>query len=143
MKFLTISKILMILILPFLLFLTALNLYGFDEQFYEKKFTEYKVQNYVPQAISINEKVINFITGKNNEIPAEFNEREKQHLVDVRKTKTISTTALYIMIFLFIFLLIAAILTLKINNFITNFIGKILILGGVFTITLASVLFFP
>ena len=142
MGFLTISKILMILILPFLLFLVAFNLNGFNGQFYKEKFAEYKVQNDVPQAISINEKVINFIAGKNNEFPNEFNEREKQHLLDVRKVVGISTIVLYVFIILFIMLLIVSALILKINNHIINFVGKVLVFGGFLAIILAGLLFF-
>ncbi|MBI2656249.1 DUF1461 domain-containing protein [Candidatus Woesearchaeota archaeon] len=106
MKFVAISKILLVLILPFLIFLIALNFAGFDMAFYEKKFLEYKVQQEVPEASSLNEKIIDFLRGKNNELPNEFNEREKQHLWDVRKIVSASTIALYAFIALFILLLV-------------------------------------
>ncbi|MBI2649915.1 DUF1461 domain-containing protein [Candidatus Woesearchaeota archaeon] len=138
MKFLTIAKFLLVLILPFLLFLLVLNFVGFDSSFYSQKFSEYNVGNISP----LHEKVISFIEGKINELPGDFNEREKQHLLDVRNAATISTIVLYILVFLFILLLIASILTLKVNNLITNFIGKILVFGGVLTIALAAILFF-
>ena len=142
MKFLTISKLLMIAILPFLLFIAAFNFYGFNTGFYREKFHEYKIQNDVPNASSINEKVINFITGKNNDAPNEFNDREKQHLQDVRKIVGISTIVLYVFIIVFIALLIISALTLKINNYIINFVGKVLVFGGFLTIILAGLLFF-
>ncbi len=138
MKFLTISRFLLILILPFTLFLLVLHFVGFNSSFYSQKFSEYNVKN----ISSLHEKVISFITGKINELPDEFNEKEKQHLFDVRNAATISTIVLYILVFLFISLLIASILTLKVNNLITNFIGKILVFGGVLAIALAAILFF-
>ena len=85
MKFLTISKFLLTLILPFLIFLAVFNFYGLDAGFYKEKFLVYNIQQNVPNAVSINERVINFITGKNNDVPNEFSDREKQHLQDVKK----------------------------------------------------------
>lgn len=142
MKFVAISKILLVLILPFLIFLIALNFAGFDMAFYEKKFLEYKVQQEVPEASSLNEKIIDFLRGKNNELPNEFNEREKQHLWDVRKIVSASTIALYAFIALFILLLVISAFILKVNSYILNFVGKVLVFGGFLTVTLAVVLFF-
>ncbi len=138
MKFLTISKFLLVLILPFILLLLVLNFIGFTSIFYKEKFSEFNVGN----ISSLHEKVISFVTGKTEELPAEFNERERQHLADVRDAREISTIVLYVLIFLFILLLIASVFTLKINNLVTNFIGKILVFGGVLTIALAAILFF-
>lgn len=142
MRFVTILKLLMILILPFLLFLIVFNFYGFNNIFYQQKFSEYKVQQDVPEALSLHEKVINFITGEKEELPAEFNEREKQHLFDVRKAVRISTILLYIVIILFVLLLVVSAFILKVNNYITNFVGKVLVFGGFLTVMLAVALFF-
>lgn len=132
----------MILALPFLIYLFIFNVAGFDSAFYQQKFLEYRVEQDVPHAKSLHEKVINFIRGNNNEIPTEFNEREKQHLLDVRKVIRFSTIALYIFIILFILLLIASAIILKVNNHIISFVGKILFFGGFLTILLAGVLLF-
>lgn len=142
MKFVAISKFLLILALPFLIFLLVMDFVGFDTSFYEKKFLEYKVHQEIPEASSLNEKIIDFIKGKNSELPSEFNEREKQHLWDVRRVVRISTIVLYIFIALFILLLIASAFILKANNYIINFVGKVLVLGGILTAILAMVLFF-
>ncbi|MDP3765282.1 MAG: DUF1461 domain-containing protein [Nanoarchaeota archaeon] len=141
MKFLTLSKVLMILILPFLLFLLVLNFVGFDNRFYQEKFSEYEIQQNVPEAVPLHEKVINFITGKNDKPPQEFNEREKQHLFDVRKAVRISTILLYILIILFVLLLIVSSFILKVNNYITSFVGKVLVFGGFLTVIMAVSLF--
>ena len=142
MKFLTIIKVLLIFILPFLLFLLVFNFYGFNNIVYQEKFSEYKVQQYVPGAFSLHENVINFIEGKNDALPDAFNDREKQHLWDVRKVVNISTILLYFLIILFIILLVVSALILKVNNYIINFVGKVLVFGGFLTILLAAVLFF-
>ncbi|MAG91871.1 hypothetical protein CMO83_04290 [Candidatus Woesearchaeota archaeon] len=141
MGFLTFSKILLILLLPFLLFLLVFNIVSFDNLFYEKKFAEYQVDQNVAGADSLHEKVINFIRGGNNELPDDFNEREKQHLFDVRNTIRFSTIVFFILIVIFVILLLIAVYTLKINNYITSFVGKILVFGGFLTIILAAVLF--
>jgi len=142
MKFLTASKILMIALVPILIFLIVLNFAGFDPSFYQEKSSEYDVQNKVPEAVSLNEKVFNFIMGKSNKLPAEFNEREKQHLWDVKNIVRISTIALYAFIALFALLLIASAFILKINNRIINFMGKVLIFGGFLTVALSAALLF-
>ncbi len=141
MKFLKISKLVLILTLPFLLFLLVLNFVGFDNFFYKQKFLEYKVQEDVSNPMPLHEKVINFIKGKNNELPNEFNEREKQHLWDVRKIMNMFKLVLYIFIILFVILLIVSSFILKVNNKIINFISKVLIFGGFLTIILAIMLF--
>ncbi len=142
MKFLTLSKFLLILMVPFLLFLLVLNFGAFDSLFFREKFSEYKVEQKVPQAILLHEKVINFITGKNNELPNDFNDREKKHLWDVRNIVRISTILLYTLVILFVLLLLISASILKVNNFIANFAGKVLVFGGFLTIMLASALFF-
>lgn len=138
MGFLTISKFLMILILPFVLFLLVINIVGFNNSFYREKFSEYNVDENIS---SLHEKVINFVKGENQELPNEFNEREKQHLFDVRNLIGISTIMLYIFIALFVILLLASAFILKINNKIVNFVSKVMIYGGFLTVLLALILF--
>lgn len=142
MKFLTILKILLIFIVPFLLFLVVINIYGFDNPFYQQKFLEYGVQQDVLSAVSLHEKVINFIKERTDELPNEFNEKEKRHLWDVRNAVRIATILPYILIILFIILLIVSALILKVNNYVINFVGKVLVFGGFLTVLLAAILFF-
>jgi len=142
MKFLTIYKFLLILILPFLLFLLVLDYAAFDKEFYEEKFMELNVQRDVPAAMPLHEKVISFISGKNNQLPNEFNEREKQHLLDVREIAGILTIALYALITLFALLLGISAFALKISNYLMNFVGKVLVFGSFLTVALAAALFF-
>src|SRR3989338_5258232 len=135
MKFLTISEILLIIAVPFLVFLVMLNFYGFDNNFYREKFLEYGVSHNVPNSGSLHEKVINFIKGESNELPNEFNERERQHLLDVRKIIRAAAILLYAAAFLFIFLLIFSSLKLKSSRRIMGF-------RGILTIILAAAAFF-
>lgn len=138
MSLIKISKVLLVLILPFLIFLAVLNFVGFDSSYYRERFSDYNVTG----ALSIHEKVISFVTGSSNELPQQFNEREKRHLLDVRNAVGISKIILYVLFLLFIFLLLSSAFLLRINNYIANFIGKVLIFGGFLTIVLASLLFF-
>lgn len=132
----------MILVLPFILFLVVFDYYAFNPEFYKEKFAEYEVYRAVPQADSLNERVINFITGKDNIVPDNFNDREKQHLLDVRKVIGISKIILYVYIFLFVLSFIISALILKNNNQIIKFAGKVFLFGGILTLVLAGLLFF-
>ena len=142
MGFLTIAKILIIMAIPVALFLFALNLAGFDDSFYKEKFSEYKINDNVPRAAFLHEKVMDFIQGKSSELPNDFNERERRHLLDVRGIIRISSIALYVFIAIFIILLVASAFILKVNNYIINFVGKVLLFGGILTIMLGAILFF-
>lgn len=141
MKLIKIAKILLILAMPFLLFLLAVNLLIFDEGFYQEKLTKYGVTEKIPNAFSLHEEVINFLKGRSDELPDVFNDREKSHFFNVRDVVKASTIIFYALIAMFILLLSTSIFTLKINNYITNFIGKVLFFGGVLTIALALILF--
>lgn len=142
MKFTTILKFLLVFILPFLIFIQTSSFVGFDNKFYQQKFSEYSVNKDLPQATSLHEKVINFIKSKNNELPNEFNEKEKQHLLDVRNLIKSLTIIFYVLIILFVLLLIISILKIKKKIQIKKFIGEVLVFGGFLTVILASALFF-
>ena len=141
MRFLTISKFLLILFVPFIIFLSVAKLTAFDSSFYNQKFAEYNVKQSVPDAISMHDKVIDFVTGKNNVLPNDFNEGEKLHLRDVRKTINNLTVSLYILILLLMLLFFASACELKTKKQIANFLGKALFFGGVFTLIFAAALF--
>lgn len=139
MRFLAVSKILMILIAPFLVFLLVFNLMAFNEPYFKEKFSEYGITD--AKLIGIHEKILKFVKGGNIRLPDELNAREKQHLTDVRDAREISEIVLYVFIFLFVSLLVTSVFTLKINNLITNFIGKILLFGGILTMGISAALF--
>lgn len=138
--FLRISKFLMIIIVPSLVFLLIANFVSFDNSFYRKEFLKYNVYKDVPQADFLHEKVINFIDGKSNDIPNAFNQRETQHLEDVRKLIQVSKILLCILVILFLLLAILSALKLKTKRSIINFFGRALAFGGIFTVVMAVVL---
>ena len=84
---------------------------------------------------------MDFISGKSNGLPDDFNQMEKEHLLDVRNLIKFSKIALYVFIGFFVLLLIMSGFILKINNYIINFVGKVLVFGGFVTIILALSLF--
>ena len=141
MGYLKLSKILLILILPLLFFLIASNYAGFDDSFYKEKFSEFNVWQKVPNAYILHQKVINFLQGRTSDLPNEFNDREKQHLADVREVVSISRLLLLILIVIFSILLLTFASKMRKNNF-RNFIGKVLALGGLLTLLIAAALFF-
>lgn len=136
MGILAISKILLVFILPFLVFLLAANFAGFDDSFYKKKFSEYGIKKDFPDAVSLHEGVIDFIKGDSNELPDKFNARERQHLADVRKAVRHSTILLYALIITYASLLIAS--ALRLGSHGMNFIGKAILFGGFLTLAIAS-----
>ncbi|MBI1935372.1 DUF1461 domain-containing protein [Candidatus Woesearchaeota archaeon] len=141
MKLITLSNLLLIIALPFLVFSLLIILLGFDGSFYREKFLGYGVYSNVEDAESLHDNVIKFLKGNSNELPDTFNEREKQHFWDVRSIVRLLTVMLYALIALFIVLLAFSAFTLKVNNYITNFVGKVLLFGGILTIVLAAILF--
>ena len=141
MRLLTITKVLLVLILPFLIFLLVADFAAFNDSFYKEKFLEYGVNKKLINPDSMHQKVMDFIEGKSNDLPNDFNSREQQHLRDVRSVVSALTIALYALIALFIMLLFVSGFTLKINSYITNFIGKVLLAGGLLTIIIAALIF--
>ncbi len=141
MGFLSISKILLILILPLLIFFIVADIAVFDGNFYKNEFVKYKVGQDVMNAASLHGQVMSFIKGTNDQLPVEFNEREKQHLHDVRKIVQVSRTLLYIFIILFLSLTVMLVSMLKTVKRIMDFFGKVLAFGGILTAAMATALF--
>jgi integral membrane protein (TIGR01906 family) len=138
MGFLSISKAVLVLIIPFLIFLGAANLIAFDKQYYARKMPEYWTG--IPDANFLNEKTIDFIAGKSDDLPDAYNGRERQHLQDVRNAVKISRAMLYAFALLSISLVLASKFILKSGSHMANFTGKALAYGGILTAMLAGLL---
>lgn len=138
MGFLAVSKILLILSIPFLIFLGAASQIALDKSYYSSKLPEYGIN--FTEADSLNEETIDFVSGKNNELPDVYNEREKQHLQDVKNAVKISKIMLYAFALLSVSLILASAFILKSNSHTANFTGKALAYGGILTIGLAALL---
>src|SRR3989344_2258758 len=139
MKFISFSRFVLISIFPLLVFLLVLNFTAFDQNFYEEKFSEYDVA--IEEPVTLHQKVIDFIRGYSKEPPDLFNAKEKQHLLDVRDVVKLLSIILYVLMAIFILLLIASLAILKVNNKMTNFVGKVMMFGGILTVILAVVIF--
>lgn len=140
MNLLKLSRFFLILVLPILIFLISVDLAAFNDSFYKKEFDKYGVKTNVPEAEILHGKVVDYITGKSNSLPNLFNEREKQHLADVRNLVKNLNIAIYVFLVLFVLMLVLFGLLLKEEPHIMGFIGKILVYGGVITISLSIIL---
>ena len=134
-------KILLVVSFPLLLFLLVSEFAVFDNSFYNEKFLQYNVRQNVPNATSLHYHVINFVQGKSNYIPNEFNEREKQHLSDVRNAISISKIILYALLVLFASVFLVPAFKLKFNRYMIKFAGKVMFFGGLLAIFIAASLF--
>ncbi|MBI4143265.1 DUF1461 domain-containing protein [Candidatus Woesearchaeota archaeon] len=141
MRFLTSLNLLLIIVAPFMIFLGAFKYTSFNENFYDEKFEQYGVYRNVPNASWMHQKIISFITGKNNELPEQLNEMERLHLTDVRSAIRNSTILFYLLIILFILSSLASFLILKDKRRIINFAGKVLVFGGLLAIAMSLALF--
>ena len=141
MEYSNLLKILMIVFLPLLIFLLVSKFAVFDDSFYKEKFLQYNVRQNVLNGASLHYKVINFVQGKSNDLPNEFNEREKQHLQDVRKVISTSKIILYALLVLFTAVLLVSAFKLKFNYYMMNFAGRVMLFGGLLTIMIAASLF--
>lgn len=139
MNLLKFSRFLLILILPILIFLISVDFVAFNDSFYAKKFDEYGVKSQIPEAEALHSKVMDFITGKSNTLPSIFNEREKQHLADVRMLVRNLNIAVYLVMVLFVMLLVMFGLLLMEEAYVTGFMGKILVLGGSLSLIISFV----
>ena len=141
MEFNKLPKIFLIIIIPFLIFLSTIQFAGFNGSFYKREFLKYKVQESVPEALELHQNVMHFIKGKSDFLPDNFNDREKQHLYDVRRLVLLFRAILYVLIALVgIFIILSAKKIEKRSN-LGQFIGKVLLFGGLTAITIAVLLF--
>lgn len=134
-------KLSTIFLLPILIFLLAGGFLAFNESFYKKEFAKYWVYDNVQNATLLHFQVLSFVQGKSAELPMQFNEREKQHLLDVRNVISASKILAYVLVILLVLLLYFSAFALKDKNKIMNFLGKSLFFGGLATVAAAGMLF--
>ena len=137
----TILKLLLIFILPFLLFLLALNSFAFNGGFYKKEFSKLGIDKTVPNASLLHRQVIDFLKG-NGALPDDFNEREKSHLYDVKKLAKNSGLLMYFFIALLVLLIFVSARIIGNNKYSMNFIGEALLYGGILSIITSAALLF-
>jgi integral membrane protein (TIGR01906 family) len=141
MRVVSFLKYFIIAAIPLLIILLALNIAGFSDNFYKKKFIQYGVEENVPESSSLHANVMDFIKGNSDSLPDDFNAKEKDHLLDVKKLVSFGTILMYILMALFIVIIITAGMTLKANAYINKFVGKTFLFGGLLTLALAAIIF--
>lgn len=133
-------KVVLVLIIPILLLLFILQITSFSDSFYSKEFTQYNVYNNVNNASAIHKKVVNFVQGKNEDLPIQFNDREKEHLKDVRKLVVASKIVLIILVALFLSISFIAVCRINSKSQSKKFFGDVLKFGGVLTLAIFALL---
>lgn len=138
--FMLVISILMVLTIPFIIYLYNFNSIAFDRDLYKKEFLKYNVYNNLEDydIEGINNDVLNYLINEKGSIPIEndfFNEREKTHLLDVKNLIQKVLAIYYYSMILFLLLFIMLILLLNFNFkeivkrlFIILFFGSLLTL---------------
>ena len=130
----------LIIIMPLMIFLSAAHLAGFNGPFYKEEFSKYNVEKNAPDAVELHRKVVDYIKGKSDYLPDRFNEREKKHLHDVRRLVLLSKAALYSLTALAGILVILSARKIWKRRDLEQFVGSILLLGGLLTLALSALL---
>ena len=134
-----IISILLIIDIPFLLYLLNFSNAAFDENFYKKEFQKYDVygnlKNYDIE--KINNDVLDYLKYEKNKKLIEndfFNEREKLHLLDVKNLIQKTVELYYFLMSLFFILLVSLVFLLNKNIKIVKHLGIIFLIAGFLTI---------
>jgi integral membrane protein (TIGR01906 family) len=133
-----IISILLIIDIPFILYLSNSNNLAFDENFYKKEFEKYNVYDSLEDydIEEINSELLNYLKYEKNDVLIDndfFNEREKTHLLDVKNLIQKTILLYYFTIILFFILLISLIFLLKRNITIIKYLGIIFLISGLLT----------
>lgn len=113
-------SVLMIALVPIILFGFNFNSIAFDRSLYKEEFSKYNVYNNLKNydVEKINDEVLNYLkNGKSKDIIENdfFNEREKQHLLDVKGLVQGVLSIFYFSAALFLLLIIALFLLMNFN----------------------------
>ena len=141
---LLIVSVVMILLVPAIFYGYAFNSAAFDREFYKKEFLDYGVYNNLPDydIDNTNNEVLNYLqTGKNSNLIGNkfFNEREQEHLLDVKNLIHKALNIYYISIILFLILSVSLVFLLDFDSkailqrfLLVLFFGSILALAAAF-----------
>lgn len=129
----------MVLLVPIILYAYHFKSVAFDEDFYKEKFTIYNVYSDLIEydIEKINRDVLNYIKyEKNNELIGNnfFNQREKEHFLDVKNLIQKIFSIYYFSIVSFFLLLIILFILLNFNfKIVVNKLLLVLFLGSLLT----------
>jgi integral membrane protein (TIGR01906 family) len=132
---------LLILIIPPLLLLSNFKLILFNENYYKEEFRKYNIYSQFPDADKTNSDVLDYFKNNDKLIKNNFfNDREKQHLLDVKNLiNSVFSLFNYLLLIFFILLIILVMITKNKKNLI-KYISAILTYGSI--LTLIKILFF-
>ena len=140
-----IISILLIIDIQFILYLSNFNSLGFDENFYRAEFQKYGVYENLDgyDIEKINTDVLDYLRYGKGLIENDFfNEREKEHLLDVKNLIQKTIKFYYFSIILFFLLLVSLISLLNKNIKIIKYLGMIFLISGLLTFLDAFVFFY-
>ena len=139
-----ITLVILIINVPFILYLSNFKLIAFDENFYKKEFLKYNMYSEFPDKDidKVNSDLLFYLRyDKTNDLVNidMFNQKEGEHLLDVKKLIQKSLIFLNLMIILSI-ILMTILLSLNKKNFVKN-LSSIFIFGGILTFLDALILY--
>ncbi|MBL7054689.1 DUF1461 domain-containing protein [Candidatus Woesearchaeota archaeon] len=134
--------ILLILNVPFVVYLFNFNNTSFNENFYKKEFEKHGVYDKLDDydIENVNKDVLDYLKNRDNSLKGHdfFNEREKEHLEDVKDLIQIILFIFYFSIILFFVLFLILVI---LNKKIIKNVGIIFFFGGILTV-LDAIIFY-
>lgn len=133
-----IKNIILLLLIPIIILLTNFSLLAFSEKYYEEQYIKNNVYEQIQkeELDQATKQLINYLK-KGGELQGDyFNEKEKQHLKDVRQIIK------YLILTLYFTAALAAIIGTISFRKNKRLFGKALFLGGLLTVALLTIMFF-
>src|SRR3989338_1134385 len=132
---------LIVFLIPLILLLSNLKVMVFEQDFHQTLFSKYNVYADIPEADEIDRQLVDYFADRRESIAVDrFNEREIDHLRDVREVLHWLFLTLNILVIVFLLLVIIIYFVDK-KGFMQN-VSWLLISGGSITIGLLVLLWF-
>ncbi len=129
----------LVLTLSLVVYLTSFNLNAFNSRFYKREFEKYNIYGEIPNADEVNSGILLYLRDKSDDFDkTPFNEREIDHLRDVKLVMQKVSITYYISIILLTLLLILLFFLDR-----GKFLGKlsfVLFFSGIFTLVLTMII---
>lgn len=138
-SFINVIVVLIVLTLPFFVYLNNFEMYAFNLEFYEEEFEKHNINKEVNNSLVITKQLLKYLKDKQNkEIDIDvFNQKEKQHLLEVKTLIALSLKIKNFSILMLVLLFVLLFLLCK-NNII--FLRKLSI--GIFAGALLVIFLF-
>ena len=126
--------------MPVILIIGNLMIFALNEHFMKEEFSKLDLYSRVPDADLILEEVYSFFRGKDKLEVEEFNEREIQHMEDVRRMLNASKIVLYAAVAAFFILLGVMLYHQKVPEKIISALSRFFVLGSLSSLAFFSAL---